>query len=158
MEKGTVFVCKESRLTLLTHRASASGRALAAKVVAIVLTGAAVEARVGVTWLLGFVVKRAPAVGDGGGWGRCCGGHRCFGDGRCGGGEWLGDWCRGCSGASAVEGPAGGAWWATGNVGGGWRVPGGGGGGGSCCGDHRGSSGEEGSGGETWQNQREQQK
>lgn len=96
MGKETLLICKESQLTLLTHRASSPSRALAAEVVATVLAGAPVKARVGVTWLLGLVVKRDPAVGDSGGWRKCCGGDSCFGDSRCGGGgggEWRGDRC-----------------------------------------------------------------
>lgn len=103
----------------------------------------------GVARLLWQVVKCAPAVADGGGGRKQRGGDRCPGDS-------AGARCWGGSGAPAVKGPAGGAWWATGNVGRGWRTPcgaggGAGGGGRSGCGDHRGrggSCGKEGDGGE----------
>lgn len=144
----------KKKLTLLTHGASSSGGTLAAEVVAVILAGAPVEAGVGVAWLLDFVMRLASDMGDGGSWRQCGRGDSCCGGGAGGGGGWwCGNWCCGCGGTPAIEGPAGSAWRATSDVGG-RRRPGGGGGGGSSCGDRRwggSSGGEEGDGGQACQ-------
>lgn len=141
---------ERNMLTLLTHSASSSGRALAAKFSPVFLARPTVEAGVGVTgplWLV--VVKPAPDMA-GGGCGRrrgcCC----CCGGSGGGGGKWCGDWCWGCGGSPGVVGPASGVWWTAGYVRRGWGRTGSGGGGRGGCGDWScggGGCGEVGDGG-----------
>lgn len=77
-------------LTLFTHRASPSSRALAAEVIAIVLTGAPVEAWVGAAGLLSVVVRLSPTAAYSDSWRQRACGDSCCGGGS--GGQRRGDW------------------------------------------------------------------